>query len=178
MSSCWLPSIGTRRDGSSTVWRLIVDGDPELGRYLRRQFWIAHHCTRSLQAPLWGTHVPVIRGEAPPKPAAWKRLDGAAIAFDYDPDARETDGLCLVCGALPRAAGPARGTRPGARAATGAAPHHRQRPRTKRGRVSGQIGLRRRLRGALFMLMTTSRASPSPRPRPLRLRQPDMNKIG
>lgn len=116
MSSLWLPSIGTlryspalgrgghaRRDGGSTLWWLIVDGDPELGRYLRRQFWIAHHRTRSLQAPLWGTHVSVIRGEAPPKPAAWKRLDGAAIAFDYDPDARETDGYvwCAVrCPAL------------------------------------------------------------------------------
>ncbi len=116
MSSLWLPSIGTlryspplgrgghtRRDGGSTRWWLIVDGDPELGRYLRRQFRIAHHRTRSLQAPLWGTHVSAIRGEVPPKPAAWKRLDGAAIAFDYDPDARETDGYvwCPVrCPAL------------------------------------------------------------------------------
>jgi hypothetical protein len=54
----------TRRDGGSTVWWLILDCDPELGR-LMRHFYRQSRCnTISPQPPLWGTHVSVIRGTA------------------------------------------------------------------------------------------------------------------
>lgn len=116
MTPLWLPSTGTlryspqlgrgghrRRDGGSTVWWLIVDCDPELGRYLRHQYLLGHRRTRGLQAPLWGPHISVIRGETPPRPAAWKRLDGATVGFDYDPQVHEAQGYvwCPVrCPAL------------------------------------------------------------------------------
>jgi hypothetical protein len=83
----------TRRDGGSTWWWLIVDCDPELGRYLRHQFLLGHRRTRALQSPLWGPHISVIRGEVPPNVAAWKRLDGATVEFDYDPMVCETEGF-------------------------------------------------------------------------------------
>jgi hypothetical protein len=82
----------TRRDGGSTLWWLIIDCDPELGRYLRHQYLLAHQRTRSLQSPLWGAHISVIRGEIPSRMDAWKRGDGTAVEFAYDPRAHETDG--------------------------------------------------------------------------------------
>lgn len=88
------PGAGhTRRDGGNTWWWLIVDCDPELGRYLRHQFLLGHRRTRTLQSPLWGAHISVIRGEVPPNPAAWKRLDGTTVEFDYDPVVCETEGF-------------------------------------------------------------------------------------
>lgn len=91
------PELGkgshTRRDGGSTQWWLIIDCDPELGRYLRYQFMRGNHYTRSLQSPLWGAHVSVIRGEIPANMDAWKHLDGATIDFEYDPAVCETQGF-------------------------------------------------------------------------------------
>ncbi|HJU39211.1 MAG TPA: hypothetical protein VJ724_06520 [Tahibacter sp.] len=86
------PGSTTRRDGGSTRWWLIVDADPELGRYLRHLYTISEHRIRVLQAPLWGPHVSVIRGEEPAASDAWGALDGATVEFRYDPLARETDG--------------------------------------------------------------------------------------
>jgi hypothetical protein len=68
------PGSWQRRDGDSTRWWLIIDCDPELGRFLRHLYTIACHRTRAAQAPLWGTHISVIRGEVPPNQAAWGRL--------------------------------------------------------------------------------------------------------
>jgi hypothetical protein len=90
------PQLGSgghgRRDGGSTLWWLIIDCDPELGRYLRHQYLLGHRRTRSLQAPLWGPHISVIRGETPPRMEAWKRGDGGAVEFVYDPRPQQTDG--------------------------------------------------------------------------------------
>ncbi|MBP3956555.1 hypothetical protein J8F10_14845 [Gemmata sp. G18] len=82
-----------RRDGGSTRWWLIIDCDPDLGRYLRHLFTVGHYRTRSLQQPLWGPHISVIRGNEPPDPAAWGQLDGAAVEFEYDSVVRETGGF-------------------------------------------------------------------------------------
>lgn len=111
MSGAYLAATGTlryspalgktghaRRDGGSTLWWLIVECDPELGRYLRHQFLLGHRRTRRLQAPLWGAHISAIRGERPPNEALWKRWDGDAVEFEYDPAMRETEGFvwCAV----------------------------------------------------------------------------------
>ncbi|MGO1070654.1 hypothetical protein [Lysobacter sp. CA199] len=89
------PQLGkgghTRRDGGSTQWWLIVDCDPELGRYLRHLYLLGHRRTRALQSPLWGPHISAIRGERPVAMDAWKRGDGATIEFAYQPQAHETD---------------------------------------------------------------------------------------
>jgi hypothetical protein len=85
-----------RRDGGSTRWWLIIDCDPELGRYLRHLCISATYQTRSIQAPLWGTHISVIRGEEPPDKTAWERNQGASIEFEYEPVVHETDGYLWV----------------------------------------------------------------------------------
>ena len=86
------PGSTTRRDGGSTQWWLIIDADPELGRYLRHLYTVHHRRTRALQAPLWGVHISVIRGETPVDANDWRRDDGACVEFTIDPVARETEG--------------------------------------------------------------------------------------
>lgn len=86
------PGSHTRRDGGSTLWWLIIDCDPELGRLLRHHFAIGHHRTRSLQAPLWGPHISVIRGERPPAGGVWGKHNSVPVEFEYDPIVRETEG--------------------------------------------------------------------------------------
>jgi hypothetical protein len=85
-----------RRDGGTTRWWLIIDCDPDLGRYLRHQFTAATYRTRPVQAPLWGPHISVIRGETPPLTEGWERLDGQAVEFEYETVIRETDGYLWV----------------------------------------------------------------------------------
>lgn len=82
----------TRRDGGSTRWWLIIDCDPELGRFLRHLFALGHYRTRTLQQPLWGPHMSVIRGEEPPNANAWGSANGVTVEFEYSPELHETDG--------------------------------------------------------------------------------------
>jgi hypothetical protein len=81
-----------RRDGGTTRWWLIIECDPELGRYLRYLFTLATYRTTRIQAPLWGTHVSVIRGEEPVIKSGWERFNGEPVEFDYLPEVHETDG--------------------------------------------------------------------------------------
>jgi hypothetical protein len=90
------PGSWQRRDGGSTRWWLIIDCDPELGRFLRHLYTIACHRTRVAQAPLWGTHISVIRGDVPPNQAAWGRFQGAEVEFEYEPLVQETGGYLWV----------------------------------------------------------------------------------
>ena len=79
-----------RRDGASTEWWLILDIDPELGRYLRAEYSRLRYRTVVPQPPLWGTHVSVIRGEEPPDETAWKKFDGERVEVRYAAGVFET----------------------------------------------------------------------------------------
>src|SRR4051812_19721164 len=94
-----------RRDGGTTRWWLTIDCDPELGRYLRQLYAMATYRTCTIQAPLWGTHISVSRGEEPPDPSGWGRLQGAEVEFDYEPGVRETDGYLWAAVTCERALG-------------------------------------------------------------------------
>jgi hypothetical protein len=83
------PGSHTRRDGGSSYWWLIIDCDPELGRYLRYLYEQAYWQTRPLTSPLWGPHISVIRGEQPADTRDWGRGNGERIEFDYTPEAEE-----------------------------------------------------------------------------------------
>ena len=75
-----------RRDGGSTKWWLVLDLDPELGRYFRHLHHLATYRTQKLQRPAWETHISVIRDEEPLdefKPL-WDKYAGQEICFDYD----------------------------------------------------------------------------------------------
>lgn len=86
----------TRRDGGSTVWWLILDCDPELGRLLRH-FYRKSRCNTVMpQPPLWGTHVSVIHGDEPPDKAHWKRLAGLEVEVEYALDVQVTHDYLWV----------------------------------------------------------------------------------
>jgi len=80
----------TRRDGRTTKWWLIIECDPDLGRYWRWLYEKHHHHLRQLQAPLWGAHVSVIRDEEPPNLELWEQAPQPIVTLDYDHEPQET----------------------------------------------------------------------------------------
>lgn len=81
-----------RRDGFTTEWWLIIRCAPDAGRYFRELFAAEHHRVRTLQEPLWGTHVSVIRGEKPPLMERWAALAGQEVTLEYSHAPEETSG--------------------------------------------------------------------------------------
>ena len=82
-----------RRDGGTTRWWLILDCDPDLGRYFRHLFHLAAHRTQALNCPLWDAHISVIANEPPPpaKVDLWGKYEGRELEFAVSL-AAETDG--------------------------------------------------------------------------------------
>jgi hypothetical protein len=72
-----------RRDGSTTDGWLIIQCEPDLGRYLRQLRMMENRASPWLSDPLWGTHVSVVRGEALPDPRAWNDREGQLVEFEY-----------------------------------------------------------------------------------------------
>jgi hypothetical protein len=82
------PTLGpdgsrVRRDGSTTDWWLILQCDPDIGRYLRRLYALDTHRTQRLSDPLWGPHVSIVQNEMPRDLTRWKALEGRMMAFEY-----------------------------------------------------------------------------------------------
>ncbi len=72
-----------RRDGSTTDWWLILQCEPDVGRYLRELYALDVRRTRQLSDPLWGPHVSIVQNETPPDLAQWRALEGQPMTFDY-----------------------------------------------------------------------------------------------
>lgn len=75
-----------RRDGGSTKWWLVIDVDPEIGRYAREMYRLWTYKTDIIRRPAWEVHVSVIRDEEPAdqyKPL-WEKYNGLEIEFQYD----------------------------------------------------------------------------------------------
>lgn len=71
-----------RRDGRTTEWWLILQCDPDLGRYLRHLHHLDARRTRSISDPLWGPHVSVVQDERPADLSAWKDREGETMSFE------------------------------------------------------------------------------------------------
>ena len=84
--------VGSRADSFS--WWLVVDCDPEIGRYYRHLFSLAHYKCQNIQRAAWAEHISVIRNEEPPedKKGLWKKYEGLVVPFQYCPSIRG-DGL-------------------------------------------------------------------------------------
>lgn len=84
--------IGSRADSFS--WWLVVDCDPEIGRYYRHLYYLAHNKCQNIQKSSWAEHITVIRDEEPSedKKGLWKKYDGMDVLFQYNPEVRG-DGL-------------------------------------------------------------------------------------
>ncbi len=65
-----------RRDGGTTDWWLILQCDPDVGRYLRLLYALDVRHTRQLSDPLWGPHVSIVQNEMPPDLTQWRALEG------------------------------------------------------------------------------------------------------
>lgn len=72
----------TRRDGRSTEHWMILQCEPELGRYLRHLHHLDARRARLLADPLWGPHISVVQDEPAADPARWMDREGEAMAFE------------------------------------------------------------------------------------------------
>ena len=81
------PLVGDRAE----AWWVVLDCDPEVGRYYRHLYHLAERRTRKLIRPAWHEHVTVVRNEEPPRPAAWRRHEGATVEIECDPVGRGND---------------------------------------------------------------------------------------
>lgn len=57
---------------------------------------VGNYRTKSIQSPLWGTHISVIRDEKPLIMTDWQSLDGLEVKFEYEFTIQETDGYLWV----------------------------------------------------------------------------------
>lgn len=72
-----------RRDGRTTDWWLILECEPDVGRYLRHLHHLDTHRTGLLSDPLWGPHVSIVQDERPPEMRLWRSLEGQPMTFEY-----------------------------------------------------------------------------------------------
>jgi hypothetical protein len=79
----------TRTGGEGKPWWMIIDGCEGLRRYYA--WWVMKEQFDLVQAPIWGAHISVIRGEMPSKPRNWGLWDGGQMTFRYE-DSPQTDG--------------------------------------------------------------------------------------
>ena len=72
-----------RRDGKTTDWWLIVDCNYYIGHYYRELYRMEHYGARTLQCPVWDSHVSIIRDEIPWPINLWGKYAGQEIEFEY-----------------------------------------------------------------------------------------------
>lgn len=75
--------IGSYQE-TSKFW-LVVDCDPELGRYYRALYRAMWFGCRELEIPAWKEHITVVRNEPPPEDRQhlWERYNGKKVEFEY-----------------------------------------------------------------------------------------------
>lgn len=88
----WVLGSGTLRYSPKLLgsfvpanWWVVVDCDPEVGRYCRQLYHLYHNRCRTLLRPSWKEHISVLRDEEPKKNKAfWNQKEGKKIFFFYD----------------------------------------------------------------------------------------------
>lgn len=79
--------------GKQERWWIVIDCDPEIGKYYRELYRLEHHGVHELLRPAWDSHITVLRNEEPPDEfkSQWGRYEGWEIPFVVFPPC-ETDG--------------------------------------------------------------------------------------
>ena len=72
-----------KRQSSDQNWWIVLDCDPEIGRYYRHLYHIGHSRCRKLARPFWGTHITVSRNEQPTNMSVWRAYAGKQVTFQY-----------------------------------------------------------------------------------------------
>lgn len=78
----------------SDKWWMIIDCDPEIGRYLRHLYHLSRYRCETLSRPAWKEHITVIRDEEPLQSLQplWEAYQGCTIDFLWDLTVH-TDGV-------------------------------------------------------------------------------------
>lgn len=63
---------------------LVLDCDPEIGRYYRYLYRIGAY--KNLGRPSWKEHITVVRNEEPPNKHLWEKYEGEIVEFSYGHD--------------------------------------------------------------------------------------------
>ncbi len=78
---------------TSDKWWLVLDCDPEIGRYYRYLFLLQNFRSEQIQRPAWKEHITVIRDEEPLdnfKPL-WGKFEKQLVEFSYNTEPQTND---------------------------------------------------------------------------------------
>lgn len=67
---------------SSSKWWVVIDCDPDMGKYYRHLFYLMTNRCYKLQRPAWECHITVVRDKEPPNKIAWEKYNGQEVKFD------------------------------------------------------------------------------------------------
>ena len=73
--------VGSRNE----KWWLVLECDPEIGRFYRNRYNIFRYKIDSLQRPSWKEHITVVRNEEPLNKSFWEKYSGQEVDFSYNP---------------------------------------------------------------------------------------------
>lgn len=82
----------------SPNWWLVLDCDPEIGKYFRHLYLLDHYRCKTLRRPAWDSHITVIRNEEPDdkhKPM-WNRFAGCKVQFQVIFNPRTNGEYCWL----------------------------------------------------------------------------------
>jgi hypothetical protein len=71
---------------SSSKWWLVIDCDPDLGKYYRQLFHLMTYRCYKLQRPAWECHITVIRDEEPRNNELWEKYNGENVEYEIVPN--------------------------------------------------------------------------------------------
>jgi hypothetical protein len=79
-------------------WWVVLDCDPDIGKYYRHLYHLSSHRCRRLWRPAWAEHVTVLRNEEPPEPfkPLWERYAGETVEFTVSPVLRTNGEFCWL----------------------------------------------------------------------------------
>jgi len=66
-------------------WWVVVECDPEIGKYYRKLYHISKLRSDKLMRPAWKEHITVVRNEEPESlfKSIWGRYEGKIVPFEY-----------------------------------------------------------------------------------------------
>lgn len=71
-------------DRQSDKWWLIIEADPEIGKYFRHLYHLWTYRSRKLERPAWREHVTVVRNEKPLFQSLWEKHEGEEVGFEVE----------------------------------------------------------------------------------------------
>jgi len=67
---------------SSSKWWVVLNCDPELGKYYRHLFYLQSYYCNKLTRPAWECHITIVRDEEPPNKQFWEKYNDLEVNFE------------------------------------------------------------------------------------------------